>query len=1171
MNKVLLKNTIRTISRTSSRFFSLVLIVALGISFFAGMNAVAPDMLDTARAYYKSANAADISVVSTAGFSDEDIAVFQSIQGIESAQGQKFVDGVVSINGEKISDIDGSRLTVRAYALDITKAALATQGEDDRSFINRPQLVEGSWPTAANQCVVDQSALSTPDEFQIGSVLTVEGDGTDISSKLGCTEYTIVGIIRTPLYISYERGNTSIGTGKLGTFVYLPEENFNVDYYSAAYIKVLGSDQYDPYSDEYEAFIEPYITYISSISQERLAPRVSSLKVQYAQLIEESEADYISAKTSVDTQIAEAEAQVKQILEMAENGDETLAEYKRQYNEKAAQAEQAIDESKLEHSEQYALWEEKRTEYNKAKALVDKYSTAETDFKNASTEYNIANFQVTTLLQTVDYLENLIVTTRGALDQLDSTQNTSASDIINRFEQSGLVGQEVDQIIANVKSFTAVGTAEEIAAYMEPQLVSLEEQLAATKLDLSKAQTELADKKAALDAAQVLVEKLNSVSAQLGSAETELAEAERALTDAGYDIQLGELEVLSQLSDLKNQITNYQTNLQLAKEKAGTAQAEFEQSRQAAYEKLEKAKHSLDEAKYFYIGLDRAQWYVNGRSDALYGFEEYGQVADRTSALSIVFPWFFFIVAALVCLNTMTRMVDDERTQLGTLKALGFHNSEIIAKYVIYAFVASAVGAFAGSFLGFAVFPSVLGTCFGILFDMPSIVIRYRFGYAAIGITVSIGVTVLATFLSAKKSLETHPSTLMKPKAPKGGKRIFLERFPRLWSRLSFTSKVTCRNVLRNKKRFIMAVIGVLGCTSLLVAGFGLDHSIDTTLEKQFTNEDSIWCYDMQTVLNGSYDTTITDCDALTVMRERPEIESAMLEYMKVYNTASEKSDELMETYILVPEDADSMSRYIRIRDCKTGQALTLPESGCIITEKLSEKLNIGAGDTITVNLDDGGSITVPVMGVSENYAFHYMYMSKTAYKASFSTNPKYNYITANFKTDLDAQQKSDLAKELMSEYEINAVSYSDEIQSMFETSLDSIGYIVIVLVVSAGLLCVIVLYNLSVMNINERIKEIATIKVLGFDNMEVSQYIFRENFLLSIIGTFIGLFTGIAVHRLVTLVGEVDVFMYGKGIGLMSFVYATVLSLGFSLIVNVILNRTLKNVDMVQSLKSNE
>ncbi|MBQ8028137.1 MAG: ABC transporter permease [Clostridia bacterium] len=1171
MNRALLTDTIRTISRTQSRFFSIVLIVALGISFFAGMNATAPDMKDTAEKYLTASNAADVRIVSSAGLTNEDIAVLGSIQGVENISGEKFVDGILSVNDQKVSDIDGSQLTVRVIALDCTKAQYAAAGENDKSFMNRPQLIEGSWPTGANQCLVDQSQLSTPEEFKIGSVITVEGDGSDITGSLQNTQYTITGIIRTPLYISYERGYTTIGTGKLGTFIYVPEENFLTDYYGAVNIKISGSEKFRTDSEEYKALIDPYVSYISSISQERLSLRVAALKATYTALVAKSEISYATSKADIEAQIASGEKQVAEILEMAQNGDATLAGYKEQYNQKAKEASEKIDESKLEHSAQYAEWEKKRNAYNAAKELCDKYSSAETDYKNAVTEYNVATTQVNTSLQTVEYLQNLVATTRSAIDQLNTNQAVSLSDIVGRFEESGLVGSEVDQIISSINSWTAVGTAEEMSAYMEPQLQQLEEQLAASKQELSDAQTELANKKAELEKAEKLVATLNQLEAELKKAEIELTQAEKALTTANYDIQMGELEVLSQLSDMKNQITNYETNLQMAKEKAKTIEAEFEETKTNAYIQLDKAKNQLEAAKDFLLSLDSAKWYVSGRAEGLTGLDDYYQMAERTSALSAVFPWIFFIVAALVCLNSMTRMIDDERTQLGTLKAMGFYDKEIVSKYVVYSLSASLIGAVSGCLLGFSIFPTVLTKAFSILFDMPPVVIRFRLVYAVPGIIISVGVTVLASYLAAKKSLRTSASTLMRPKAPKGGKRVWLENFPALWSKLGFTTKVTFRNVFRNKKRFVMAVIGVMGCTALMVAGFGLNNSINATLKNQFTDEEKIWNYDMQIVLNGSYDTTITNCDAAAVVSSRPEISLSMLQYMKVFDTNSARSSKTMETYLLIPENAEIIHNFIRLRDAKSGDPLTLPDNGAIITKKLADELELSVGDIIFVTMTSGYRVGVPVSAIAENYAFHYVYMSKNVYKGLFGANPRYNYITANLATELSPEQRAALSAELTNEYEISAVSYSDEIQTMFENILNSIGYIVIILVVSAGLLSLIVMYNLSVMNINERVKEIATIKVLGFDNREVSAYIFRENILLSLLGTFFGLFFGVILHRVVVAVGEVDIVMFGRSVGFMGFFYAAVLSIGFSMLVNLILRSNLKKVDMVESLKSNE
>ncbi len=1171
MTNALFKDTLRTIERTRSRFFSIVAIVALGISFFAGMNATAPDMLDTAAQYYKDTNAMDIGITSTVGLSNEDLQTLSSINGVEAITGEKFFDGNLKINGQNATDLDGSQLTVRALSLDLEKVSAYTQGVDDKSFLNRPQLIEGTWPTSPDQCVVDKSVLSTPDGFEIGNVITIEGDSADASSSLKNTQFTITGIIRSPLYISYERGYTTIGTGKLGTFIYISSENFTSDYFNSFSIKLAGTENMDPYSKEYENYVAPFTDYLTSIAQERIDIRVSEIKDKYSSEVSEQEQKYAEAKAEAETQLAEGEAKVKEILDLAENGDKKLAEYKEEYNKKVTEASSKIDQSKLEHSEQYKKWEEKRDKYNETKKLVDEYSNAEVDYKNAQTQYNVANTQVNSLLTTVSYLEKLVSTTRSAMTQFDQTQDNNAQAIKDRFKESGLVGVEVDQIMSTINSFTAVGTAEEMAAYMEPQLQEFEEKLAASKKELSDAQTELASKKAELEKAERLVNILKTVEAQLQTAESELKEAEKELTSANYDIQLGELEVLNQLSDSKNQITNFETNLQLAKEKAKTAEADFEAQKEEVNKKLESAKLQLDEAKNFLLNLDSGKWYVQNRDDALMGFSELEQTAKRTAAISRLFPWIFFLVAALVCLNTMTRMVEDDRTQLGTLKALGFKSNEIVAKYLFYSFVASAIGSFAGTMLGFAIFPFAITKAYSILFALPSVIISYRFGYAIPAMIISIGVTVLSAYLACNRSLKTSASTLMRPKAPRGGKRIFLERFPNFWKKLSFSAKITLRNVFRNKKRFIMAVLGVMGCTGLMVAAFGLQNSINVMLDKQFLDSDSIVSYDMQVVLNGSYDTNVATPDAVATVASRPEVAVSNLNYMKVLNTSGSKSDKLMETYLMVPENADLLPGFIRLKDAKSGKALALPQNGAVITEKLSKELGVSVGDYIFVHVSDGYVVQVPVAAIAENYIFHYVFMTKEVYSALFAGNARYNYIMANFKTELTGTQKEELSKALMDEYDITAVSYAEETQQTFEHIIDSLSYVVIILVISAGLLSFIVLYNLSSININERIKEIATIKVLGFRKPEVTRYIFRENLLLSVIGTLCGLLLGIILHRMIIAVGEVDILMFSRSVGFMSFVYSAVLSMAFSLCVNLVLRRNLDRVDIVESLKSNE
>ena len=1172
INRVLLTDAVRTVQRTAPRFISIIAIVALGISFFAGMNGTAPDMLDTMAEYMLSSNAMDIQIISTAGLTDSDVSVISSINGVKAVKGEKYVDGIVKADGQTVSDVDGSEMTIRVMSLDMNDVVIHSNGVDNPAYMNRPQLIEGSWPSASNQCVVDSSRLSTPEEFKIGTVLTVEGDATDITSSLANTEYTIVGIIRTPLYISYERGHTNVGTGKLGTFCYVPSENFLSSYYTSISIKLQDSDRYDPYSEKYNTYVGNYTEYISSIADELLEPRVAALRSEYSVKVADAEAEYASTKAQVDQSIAEGEAQVALILDMAENGDEKIRQYKEEYNRKAKEAEDTIGSSKLEHSTQYAVWEEKMQKYNEAKATLEKYANAEAELANAQTEWNVANLQVNSMLSTVDYLENLVATTRSALDQFNNTQDSGVQGILDRFTQSGLVGAEVDQIISTINGLTAVGTAEEITAYMEPQLQTLEVKLAASKEDLMRSRAVLAEKEAELREAEALVKKLKEVEAQLKVAEIELSNAQKELESAGYDIQFGELEVLAQLSNLQNQIADYETNVLIAKQKAPTIKAEFEKAKNEAYSKLEIARNQLNDAQQFLLGLDNAKWYVNDRNEALLGFSDYETTAKRTSAISLIFPWFFFLVSSLVCLNTMTRMIEEDRTKLGTFKALGMTDVEIMTKYLVYAFMASLIGSVLGSVLGFALFPRAIMLAYGILFDMPASDVTYRLSYALPGMVIAIGSTILATYTTCRNSLRVVPASLMRSKAPKSGKRVFLENITFIWSRLSFTWKVTFRNVFRNAKRFVMATMAVAGCTALLLAGFGLNDSIDKTLENQFTSDDRVWAYDMQIVLNGSYDTTVVESEAYKTVTDKDIVGSAILNYMKVYDATASDTDTVLESYLLVPENAAQLGSFINLRNRQTGQLQHLGDSGALITEKLSKELKLKAGDLIELIVDETKSVRIPVAGIVENYAFHYVYVSPALYRSVFGTNPSYNYITANFSVDNPTnEQKNELAKELMNEYEISAVAYTSQIQSSFENIMDSISAIVLIFIISAALLAFTVLYNLSIINITERTKEIATIKVLGFDNLEVSSYIFRENIILSVIGIIEGLIIGIGLHMVVIFMAEVDIVMFGRGLSAKSFIYAAALAFVFSSVVNVVLHRKLKKVDMVESLKSIE
>lgn len=1173
-NKTLIKDTARTVKKSFPRFVSIIAIVALGISVFAGMKATAPDMIETAQQYYSDTNLMDLCVQSTIGLEDADIAAISAVSGVESVMPVKTVDGLLTVNGERLSDIDGSAYTVRVMSLDINNAYANEQyGENIPRYMNRVTLLDGRWPTATNECLVDASRLSTPDEFVIGSTVKIEADKSDFSSKLNTTEYTIVGVIRSPLYISYERGYTTVGTGKLGAFIYVPQECFVLDYYTAAYVKVVGSESCKAYSKQYESLVAPVKTAVEQTAQTQVSVRSEKLFAQYSKEVAQGRTEYEAQKADAETQLAQAKEQVENIKYLAMYGDELIKQLKEKYNEAAVGTDNQLGMAELERTTQYAKWEENTKKYNEVKALVDEYANAETDYNNALTTYNVAKNTVSTSMTTVTSLEQAVATGRAAIDQLNTSQDDSKSDIIERLKALAYDSEQIMDIISDIKSFTAVGTAEEIAAYMEPELQKLELQLSTARVALTAANNTLAQKEQDLKKAEELVLKLKELKQVLAQAETELNEAKKQLDEAEQQIQFSQQEAVNQLLELKTQISNYEIQVPLAKEKVNTIDAEYEAKANEVYSLLDTAKYKLEEGEQLLESLTNASWIVGTRDDASKGYTEYYNTAKRTSALAKALPWFFFLVAAMVSLNTMTRMVEEDRTQIGTLKALGFRDEQIMIKYIIYAVAASLIGCVIGTLLGFWIFPEVICLAYGILFDMPKVILTYRIGYAVLGTVIATGATVLATYLAVRKTLREAPSNLMRPKAPEAGGRIFLENIPRIWSRLNFSSKVTCRNVFRNKKRFIMVIAGIAGCTALLVAAFGLGDSIKISLENQFESENSVCRYDVQIALKNSYSSS--DADIYNTVIGRQEIartqqgESlAMLTSMKVCRAESEKSKTSMEVNLIVPEKPEALNSYINLTSAKKGG--TIGNDGCVITDKLADKLNVSVGDSVMIE-KDGVTVSAKVTGVVKNYAFHYIYIMPEAYKAIFGEDVSYNFITACLSSVITPEQKSTFASELMNMNDVSAVAFTSNTIESLGYILNSLNYVVLVLIIAAALLAFIVLYNLSNININERFKEIATLKVLGFNKREVSGYISHENWILASLGVIIGLVAGIPLHRLVIALAEVDVIRFGRSISPLSFLYAAVLALVFTAAVNLVMRLHLKKIDMVESLKSFE
>jgi len=1157
MSKALLKDVFRSIIRTRTRFISIVAIVALGISVFAGIKATAPDLKETAEKYFLDQNLMDINVVSTIGLTDADISQIRKISGVGAVMPAKFVDALLEIDGTKIIDVEGAQFSCRAMSLDRNMVEkYSTAGINDAGFMNRPKLVDGAYPKNSEECLVDSSAMTSTHKFKVGDVITLTGDGENLANKLSRTEYKVSGIVMTPLYISVERGNTLVGSGKLGNFVYIPQENFVTDYYTNAYISVSGAFGFRAFSDEYNDYIAPVVQSIQAIAADRLAARAVSLRTEYTPKVTNGEAELAVKELEAEQKLAEGRAQVEQVKYYAENGEAELAAKKTEYENSLSAAQKELFSGQSQYNAGLAEYNAKLAQYNAARAIADQYPNARADYAKAKDDLEKAETNIKNAEKALEAAQN-------ALNEIKTLEDPeSLASLIATYLLSGADPQIV-ALLEQARTDGSLATA----------VISMEALLRTSEAQLSNAKRAYLLNKADFDIATEQIKKLD----ELDSAYQKLKDAEAKIRAGSSDIAIGELTLSMKQMELKYELSLAEQKLAQAKAMAGTIDEEFAKTEADVKKQLQYAKSDLAAAKNLLATLDTAQWYADGR-DALPGHVEYDQSADNMTAFSAVFPVFFFFIAAVVSLTTMARMVEEERIQLGTLKALGYGPGMIAGKYLIYAVLASLIGSAIGLSIGFKLFPKAIYDAYSIMFTTPDMLLPFRARYALVGTAIVTLAVAAATLFACRKELATCPAQLMRPKAPKKGKRVFLERIGFVWKRLSFGSKVTARNMFRNKKRFIMTLIGISGCTALLLTGLGIKDSISAISIKQF-GEGGVTMYDAQIVLNDTLESGINGTETLTEISNDTRIQGAMLTFMKSLNGGSERAaDVILPVSIVVPSDNAQLSKFIKLQNRVTGEQYELGDDGVLLTEKFAAKTKTKAGDEVFVTLSDKSQVKLKVAGVVENYAFHYIYMSDAMYQKTFGETPNYNFITAKISDNMKQAdetgrnaQKSTLATDLMKRSDVSVVVYTEQASNTFDNIIKGLDTLVLIFIVCAGALAFVVLYNLSNININERLRELATIKVLGFYDREVASYIFRENVLLTILGTAFGVLLGIPLHKFVINVAEVNIVMFGRSIDTSSMIIAASVTVVFSILVSILMRRKLKKISMVESLKSVE
>ena len=1189
MKNAMQKDFWREIGHTRSRFFSIMILVALSVAFLSGLKATAPDMKHTGDDYLDSLHLADIQVLSTLGLTDEDIAALRAQDKIEDAEGEYVIDAFASS--------DSLDAVVKVLSL------------TDRG-ISDVLLREGRMPERADECVVEENMLSLM-SISIGDTITLT-PGDDLSDALAQDTYTVVGTVRSPVYLAVERGTSTLGSGTVKAYLYLPREAFTLDYYTAAYVRVSGAAEMTAFYSDYDDYIDAVIDELEPFGDARAQLRHDELVDEATEKLDDAQKELDDAKAEADKELGDAR---KELADARRKLDDGWKEYD--------DGKQELADSRVKLDDAKAELEDGEQEYADG---VKKYDQAVRDYEKGQKDYADGVKDYEKGAQQLADGESELEAGKEKLDegqkQLDALGNTVAGALQNDPNYAGVTGgtiidelgrgdentaaatdaaldkmraqleggiaqaqQGLAKIDAALEQLGASPDNEEARAALEQQrgevsaqLSELQSQLAALstvssgsiaankqqldqgradyesgKQQLSAGYRDLRDGKKELDKAK---KELDEAPQKLADAKQELADARKELDDGWKEYYDGEEEY----ADGEKELADAYIELTDGEKDYREGLREYEDGKAEADEKIADAEEKIADARRKVADIESCEWYLFSRSYNP-GYTGYGQDAERMANLASVFPVIFFLVAALVCLTTMTRMVEEQRVQIGSLKAMGYSGLAISRKYLLYGLLPSLTGGVFGLVIGYILFPKMIFTAYQIMYQMPNIELRAYGGISAYSLLAAVACTTIATLWACLATLRETPASLMRPRTPKAGKRVFLEYIKPLWRKMSFTHKVTARNLFRYQKRFWMTVIGIGGCTALIIAGFGMRSSLLFTMSRQY---DDLFHYSAQVTLSSN-----------VLPEERQAVEDFLAGDSRVVNdvpcTASSAtvitSSYSTTAYVEVME-AGEIGKVIDLLDYKTGEPITMEDTGVYIDQKLSELLKVSVGDTFFLDGDARGDVTVA--GIYEHYTGHFIYMTPSYYEQTLHADSEPNAYLMNFTSD-DTDTCNAIFEKLLSMNGVVTTSRMRDTQDTYMHSMERVDFVVVIIILAAAALAMVVLFNLSNINITERQRELATIKLLGFYDKEVSAYVYRENIVLTVFGILMGCFMGHWLHIYLVRSTEIDLMMFGRQTAPSAYVYAAILTMLFSVLVNVLAHFKMKKIDMVESLKSAE
>lgn len=1127
--KALLKTSFREIRNSPARFLSILTIIFLGVAFFVGIGATGPDMIASGHAYFKKQKLADLSVMSSLGLTDKDLSLVSETEEVQSAQGQYLLD----------LELADTNQVIRFF------------GYDEADKLNQYVVTSGKLPEKADEIALDQLAEHNGD-YKLGDTFTI-GSQDDLPKQLKTHEFKVVGFVNSPEYIeNLTRGNTNVGSGGIDYFAVVPYDQFDMDVYSRILVAFKKDKTETTYSDAYEKRVKKGQKALEKVLQDRPQERINEVRAAAQEQLDKATAEIAAGEKALDDGASQLDDAYQQITA----GKAELATKRQELNDQIAAGKTALDQGEAELNQQaQALEDQKKTLASGQEQLEQAKKQAE-ELKEQTKDMDKLKTSVKDLESLQKALNDLTGSLKAVAESNDLAQAIGASTAAWQTASESLPDESLKQALQSLtpestkEEVSAVASASEKAAKdTESQKNELQQQLT----ELEKAQEQLSPEALAAQEEQLKAaqEQLDQGEAAIASGRQEIADKRNALTSqeqAGNDaLDAAEAELADKEALYHENVDKYQEETSKNMPKLLDAQ-----------QQLENQKRQLAE-------LEPEDYIFSDRNDNP-GYTEFKQNADRISSLATVFPIIFFLIAALVSLTTMSRMVEEKRGEIGTFRALGYKNREIAVKFLLYAAIAGILGSVAGLALGFYLFPSIIINAYGALYNFSDFTTPWYVSYSVIGVLVALLCTVGITFVTLRIDLFSTPAALLRPKAPKSGKRVWLERIKPLWSRLSFIRKVTVRNLFRYKSRMFMTIFGIAGCTSMIVTGFGLRDSIGDMVPLQF---EKLWRY--QAVV--TFEDGITDENRTAYHEALDELEhfDKSLGMASDTLTMSGKGQTTQDVSVYLPETTENLGDFVLFNNRKTGEVYQLTDEGAIIDEKLADLFHVKPGDTITLTSADKEDFQLKVAHIAENYTGHFAYLSKNYYQEVFQKEPSFNSEFLLFDQNLTKAEEKAVTTTLMEQNQVINVSFLSAASNELKDTMGILTIVVWVLIISAGLLAFIVLYNLNNINISERIRELSTIKVLGFYDNEVTMYIYRENIFLTIVGIIVGLVLGYFEHLYVLTTVELDILMFSPALHWQSYGYASLITIFFALVVGIVIYFKLKKIDMIEALKLNE